>query len=198
MPAHLAALGGAWVLWCTLHSLLAWPPLVVHVRRRLGSGGRYYRLLYNLVAVATLLPVIAIYLRVNGSLLFLWPEWSRPLLWVVRGLALGLMVAGARVYSMADFLGCSGRSAELAGQPGALVIKGVLGVVRHPWYLAGFLLLWSRDLAARDLVTAILLSIYLWVGTLFEERRLLAEYGERFRRYQNTVPRFWPRFRRPR
>jgi len=68
------------------------------------------------------------------------------------------------------------------------VLTGVLRHLRHPWYLAGLLLLWGRDLAARDLVTATLLSGYLYLGSVLEERRLLAEFGDRYRRYQRAVP----------
>jgi protein-S-isoprenylcysteine O-methyltransferase Ste14 len=38
-------------------------------------------------------------------------------------------------------------------------------------------------------------TIYLYVGSIFEERRLIAEFGDDYRKYQQQVPRFipWPR-----
>jgi protein-S-isoprenylcysteine O-methyltransferase Ste14 len=195
MPSALVALGCAWVVWCALHSLLAWPPLVAVVT---GWLGRSYRLCYNLFAVISLGPVAFLYVSAAGPPLLVWPDSLRPLLWVARALALGLVVAGARVYAMADFLGVSQLRAGHAAPPRVLAAAGILGYVRHPWYLAGLLLLWSRDLAARDLLTAVLLSGYLWLGAVLEERRLAVEFGDAYRRYCAAVPRFWPRWPRRR
>jgi protein-S-isoprenylcysteine O-methyltransferase Ste14 len=193
------ALGCAWLLWCGVHSLLALPTVKSCFRRLLGRWQGYYRLLYNLLAVATLLPVVSIYLEASGPVLLAWPAWLAPLPWVMRGLALWLLLAGARAYGMRRFLGLDPlihRQSEEseAGEP--LVVTGILQYLRHPWYLAGLLLLWGRDLAARDLVTALLLSGYLYLGSVLEERRLVAEFGDRYRLYQREVPRFLPRFRR--
>jgi protein-S-isoprenylcysteine O-methyltransferase Ste14 len=45
-------------------------------------------------------------------------------------------------------------------------------------------------------VTALLLSAYLWLGSVLEERRLTAAFGDDYRHYQSAVPRFLPSFRR--
>jgi protein-S-isoprenylcysteine O-methyltransferase Ste14 len=39
-------------------------------------------------------------------------------------------------------------------------------------------------------------SLYLYVGSLFEERRLLAEFGQAYEDYQRRVPRLMPRIGR--
>jgi protein-S-isoprenylcysteine O-methyltransferase Ste14 len=195
----LLALGCAWVLWCGAHSLLAHPTVKASARRLLGRWQGYYRLLYNLLALASLLPVLLLYRQAAGPALLVWPDWLWPLPWVMRGLALWLLLLGARAYDMRRFLGFaalarwSGEEKETADP---LVMTGILQYLRHPWYLAGLLLLWGRDLAARDLVTAILLSGYLFLGSVLEERRLVEKFGDRYRRYQRQVPRFLPRCRR--
>ena len=193
------ALGCAWVLWCGAHSLFAHPTVKASVRRLLGRWQVYYRLLYNLLALASLLPVLLLYRQAAGPALLVWPDWLWPLPWIMHGLALWLLLAGARAYDMRRFLGFEALARGPAQEGKAaepLVLTGVLRHLRHPWYLAGLLLLWGRDLAARDLVTATLLSGYLYLGSVLEERRLLAEFGDRYRRYQRAVPRFLPRFRR--
>ena len=193
------ALSCAWVLWCGAHSLFAHPTVKASARRLLGRWQGYYRLLYNLLALASLLPVLLLYRQAAGPALLLWPDWLWPLPWVMRGLALWLLLLGARAYDMRRFLGFaalarwSGEENETADP---LVMTGILQYLRHPWYLAGLLLLWGRDLAARDLVTAILLSGYLFLGSVLEERRLVEKFGDRYRRYQRQVPRFLPRCRR--
>jgi len=195
----LLALGCAWVLWCGAHSLLAHATVKASARRLLGRWQGYYRLLYNLLALASLLPVLLLYRQAAGPALLLWPDWLWPLPWVMRGLALWLLLLGACAYDMRRFLGFealarwSGEENETADP---VVMTGILQYLRHPWYLAGLLLLWGRDLAARDLVTAILLSGYLYLGSVLEERRLVEKFGDRYRRYQRQVPRFLPRCRR--
>jgi protein-S-isoprenylcysteine O-methyltransferase Ste14 len=195
------ALGCVWLFWCGAHSLLAHPTVKSCFQRLLGRWQGYYRLLYNLLAMATLLPVVSIYLEASGPVLVAWPDWLAPLPWVMRGLAFWLLLAGARAYGMRRFLGLdplTPRQNQGAEAREPLVVTGILQYVRHPWYLAGLLLLWGRDLAARDLVTAILLSGYLYLGSVLEERRLVAEFGDRYRRYQREVPRFLPLCRRRR
>jgi protein-S-isoprenylcysteine O-methyltransferase Ste14 len=44
-----------------------------------------------------------------------------------------------------------------------------------------------RSLDVSTLVTNTVLTIYLIVGTVLEERKLLMEYSEEYRRYQNKV-----------
>ena len=189
------ALAGAWIVWCALHSLLAWPPLAALLARYLGAG---QRLCYNLFALVSLIPVALLYASAAGPLLVVWPEWLRPLQWLARALALWLFLAGARAYAMGEFLGLSQLRPGPVHPPRALVTAGILGRLRHPWYLAALLLLWCRDLAARDLLSAVLLSGYLWLGSVLEERRLAAEFGDAYRRYRASVPRFWLRWRRRR
>jgi protein-S-isoprenylcysteine O-methyltransferase Ste14 len=78
--------------------------------------------------------------------------------------------------------------------------SGVLGIVRHPWYLAVFILLWSRDLNVAGFIINMVLSAYLLIGTLLEERKLVLEFGENYKAYQRQVsmllPLKWLRSRR--
>jgi protein-S-isoprenylcysteine O-methyltransferase Ste14 len=37
------------------------------------------------------------------------------------------------------------------------------------------------------------LTLYIYIGSIFEERRLIAEFGEAYREYQRSVPRLIPR-----
>ena len=70
--------------------------------------------------------------------------------------------------------------------------SGVLGVVRHPWYLAVFILLWAGDLNLADLTINVVLSVYLVIGTFLEERKLVLEFGDKYEVYQRQVSMFIP------
>jgi len=73
-----------------------------------------------------------------------------------------------------------------------LVTHGVHRYVRHPLYTALFLVLWGRAFDEAALMTALWGSLYLLIGTRYEERKLLRIYGEDYARYMQVVPRFLP------
>jgi protein-S-isoprenylcysteine O-methyltransferase Ste14 len=54
------------------------------------------------------------------------------------------------------------------------------------------LLIWARDLDAASLVVNGVLTGYVFVGTLLEERKLVEEFGEAYRDYQQRVSTFVP------
>jgi protein-S-isoprenylcysteine O-methyltransferase Ste14 len=49
------------------------------------------------------------------------------------------------------------------------------------------MIIWARGLDVSALITNIILTAYFIVGTVLEERKLLLEYGEAYRRYQKQV-----------
>ena len=66
--------------------------------------------------------------------------------------------------------------------------------VRHPWYSLGLLILWTRDMDEARLTSALCITLYLWLGSLLEEEKLLAFHGEAYARYRARVPGLipWP------
>lgn len=74
-----------------------------------------------------------------------------------------------------------------------LIVRGPYRWVRHPLYLSSLLMIWSYpDLTLDRLLLNLLFSIWVIVGTLFEERDLLAVYGDAYRSYQRKVPMLIP------
>jgi len=106
--------------------------------------------------------------------------------------ALWLSWAAAGEYEMGEFLGISQISGRVKSNP--LTQSGVLNRVRHPWYSAGFLILWLRDMTTYDLMTAVILSAYLVIGAFLEERKLVNLYAEDYCIYRKQVPMFIPDF----
>jgi protein-S-isoprenylcysteine O-methyltransferase Ste14 len=106
-------------------------------------------------------------------------------------IAVLLFFAGSRLYDMLQFLGLrqirTGSSHSALTETGTLDTAGILGVTRHPWYLGTSMLIWARGLDVSTLITNIILTIYLIVGTVLEEQKLLIEYGEDYRKYQKKV-----------
>jgi protein-S-isoprenylcysteine O-methyltransferase Ste14 len=161
----------------------------------LGDGYRFYRIFFNAVALLTLLPVLAHHaelsrhseplVRWEGPMLLV-----RVLLLVVAGV---LFVTGARGYDMLEFLGLRQIRRGVRG-PGSsrLATSGVLSLTRHPWYLGALALIWAGRLDAPGLLVNLVLTTYLIVGTMLEERKLVAQFGGAYREYQQRVPMLFP------
>jgi protein-S-isoprenylcysteine O-methyltransferase Ste14 len=166
------------------------------LKRSLGDFFRYYRLFFNLVAAATFIPLALYSLSVVGEPLFSWEESGlTPVRYALVACAVLLFVAGGRHYSLRRFIGLSQlrrSSSGGLGKGGGIDSTGVLGLVRHPWYTGVVLLLWARDLDAPRLVVNGVLTAYILVGTLLEERKLVHEFGDAYRAYQERVSMFAP------
>jgi len=97
---------------------------------------------------------------------------------------------------MLQFLGLKQIGQERSGNgrigSGGLDTSGVLKVTRHPWYLGVFLLIWASDISTRELIINLILSAYLMIGTLLEERKLVLEFGDKYKDYQRQVSMFIP------
>jgi protein-S-isoprenylcysteine O-methyltransferase Ste14 len=67
------------------------------------------------------------------------------------------------------------------------------GLVRHPLYLGCALLLAFHPVQTRSsAATAAVVIAYFYIGTFFEERRLVRQFGEAYLEYQRRVPRLFP------
>jgi len=70
--------------------------------------------------------------------------------------------------------------------------RGILGVVRHPWYAGGMMIIWARDLDMSAIVTNVILTGYFIVGTLLEECKLSIEFPGIYKQYRQKVSMFFP------
>lgn len=63
---------------------------------------------------------------------------------------------------------------------------------RHPMMLGVLMVLWaSPDMSITRLLLAVLLTLYVFTGIRFEERSLIAEFGEHYRDYQKQIGLFF-------
>ena len=77
--------------------------------------------------------------------------------------------------------------------PVPFIVRGPYRWVRHPLYFFCLLLIWlCPDLSLDRLLYNILWSTWIIVGSVLEERDLVAAFGESYRDYQRKVPMLIP------
>jgi protein-S-isoprenylcysteine O-methyltransferase Ste14 len=157
----------------------------------------------------------AVYSIVSGlflvALVVLWQEAEGALFnvqGVMRGISRGLFLValvgfawGARALGPFDTLGLQAIKQHLRGKAPrqvAFVVRGPYRWVRHPLYLFTLVLLWScPDPTADRLLFNVLFTGWIVVGTILEERDLVAVLGQQYRDYQRRVPMLLPYRLRP-
>ena len=185
-----------WICWCALHSLLITGKLNQWIQKKGGLLQGSYRILYILFATLSLVPVLWYQYSLPQKLLFSWSGPWRILQGVLLLYALVMFYGGKRVYDTNFFLGLSQwrsyrRKQEITSLPFAC--RGILRYVRHPWYSGGLAFLWGLGpLTDVSLLVRIILSLYLVIGTLLEERKLVRELGRPYSLYCRQVPMLIP------
>jgi len=184
-----------------LHSLMASLKAKSMARRLLGSKvDPWYSVLFIAVAMVTFLPlaVMAILMLIMdpGTVLYVIPM---PWIWFFF-LAQFLVGLG----SLKAFLDAPHRfliRAQLTGthSPDALPlgIKGIYCWIRDPFLLSGLLLIWLTPFMTKNLLLIyLIISSYLFLGSLHWESRLIAQFGDAYVAYQRKVPRIIPHLNR--
>jgi methanethiol S-methyltransferase len=180
------------LVYGALHSLLASLPVKAAARRLFGPwADHFYRLVFNFVAVITLIPLLALVTWKAGPVLVIVPWPGAAILLAVQFAALILMALSFRTSEPAFFLGIGQLGNESSS--GGLITTGAYGVVRHPLYSTGLLILWCFPiLTAGTLAFDAGITLYILVGSELEERRLIVQLGDAYLRYRKKVARLIP------
>jgi len=187
----------AYVGFGGVHSLLASLRAKALAARWLGeSGRRGYRLFFNLSALFTFLPIMAL-----AALLPDQPLYAIPFPWLLLsgGLqlvaVLGLLVSVLQTHPL-HFLGLEQliRPESAGDHPRELVVHGAYRYVRHPLYFFSLVILWlSPQMSWNVLAFNLGATAYMALGAwLFEEPKLVQAFGEQYRQYQQNTPMLIP------
>ena len=189
-------LGLLWFAWCFLHSALISLTVTEYLKQRFQALFRYYRLIYNGFALASLLPIAIYTYSVQTEPLFRWDAYLRPVQFLLVFISLFLFLSGARHYDALQFLGIrelrQSNSCPVLTENCELDTTGVLGLIRHPWYAGGILLVWIRDLDISAIITNVVITGYFIIGTFLEERKLSTQFGQAYMAYQLRTSMFFP------
>ena len=189
----MAAILIVWVSWFALHSWLAALSVKDFIRAAAPRVFRHYRLLYNILAIVTL--VVSVHFH-NRQPDVVWdvPNWILLVGYGLVGSGILLMVAALMNYDLSEFCGFTEMN-EFRGRPGRLTTDGLNRWMRHPLYTASLILISGYLMVSptqNTLVAVIIAFVYILVGSELEERKLIKLYGPEYRRYRKLVRRFLP------
>jgi protein-S-isoprenylcysteine O-methyltransferase Ste14 len=192
----------AWGAFALFHSVTVSEPYERWARRVMGAPRfrAYHRLLFTLYSAAATAAVV-LYVRALPDIPFYRIDgWVRFLFHGVQILGAGLLLWTP--WDMKEFVGLRQwerhrKREEDAQERNERLFTGKgYGLVRHPLYLGCSLLLAFHPVQTRNsAATAAAVIAYFYIGTFFEERRLVRQFGETYREYQQRVPRFFPLLR---
>ncbi|MGM0579436.1 MAG: methyltransferase family protein [Bacteroidota bacterium] len=175
----------AWLLFGILHSVLA----SSLVKNKISLRPVYYRRVYNIISILAVL-----FIFFMGSTIP--PEFFLPKGQVTKSIGLiittfGFLLAklAFKPISFSQFLGIKKEE-----EP-ELITHGIYARMRHPLYtalilgLVGFVIF---NPTYTHLVHAICIMIYLFIGIHYEEKRLIARFGEEYMKYKEQTPMLFP------
>lgn len=191
---NLAVLLCYWIAYFALHSILASLWAKRRITFRFPSLIPPYRLIYNGISTLLLLPIIwHLYLH-PGPMLWRWQGVAALLANGLAVLAILGFIRSLRYYDTDEFMGLrqlhAGR--QNVEDQEHFTISPFHRFVRHPWYFFGLVIIWTRDMQAATLLSGIMMTLYLIIGSRLEEQKLLVYHGEIYRRYMQRVPGLFP------
>ena len=181
--------------WGMVHSLLASLRFKEFLRRACGDGFmRLYRLFYNLFAVVSFVPVLYLMVALPDQTLYqVPPPWSY-LMRAAQGFSLLLLIVAVLQTDVLSFVGL--RQLMEEAKKGELVTRGLYRFVRHPLYTFSLFFLWlSPTMSLNSFLVYLALTVYILIGIMFEERKLLKEFGAVYAKYRSTTPMLIPGWR---
>jgi protein-S-isoprenylcysteine O-methyltransferase Ste14 len=186
-----------WAGYCALHSFLISIGFTKLMTRLLKNYYAFYRLFYILISFVLLVPLINFTGNIDNEIIVNYPSSLNIARYVIISCSL-LMFFWAFFfnYDSLSFFGIRqilnfGKEKKI--NPSEEVKKnGLLGIIRHPMYFALIIYLWCQTFRVTDIVVNMVLTIYIIIGTILEERKLVLEFGDTYVKYQQEVPMLIP------
>jgi protein-S-isoprenylcysteine O-methyltransferase Ste14 len=147
---------------------------------------RLYRLLYNMFALLTFLPVMWLVATLPNQLLYSVPAPWNYIMSALQGAAAFMVLVSVMQTDALHFVGL--KQIFVEDTKSNLVTSGLYKFVRHPIYTFSLLFLWLTPMLTDNmLVFYIGITLYFIIGAYFEERKLLREFGEAYAAYKKST-----------
>ena len=194
-PFSLILLALLWLGYFLSHTWLASLGTKRWVASQFPELVPWYRLIFNGLAALLLLPPLGLMWHLRSTPLWEWQGISAWLAYAVMLIALAGFFWTLRFYDGKQFLGLHQVRLgirDISDQE-HFQLSPLHRYVRHPWYALGLLLVWAQEMDPARLLSAVLITLYLVIGSRIEEHKMMIYHGEVYREYRRRVPGLIPR-----
>ena len=187
-------------VFCISHSILASNKVKKLFKNRFGNLIALYRIGYNIISVISFAIIYISLPRIDITLYNLSNPYDLIILFF-RLLSLIGFIWSARYFSPGEFIGWSqikrfraqNYDSNDLDESSTLRIEGPYEYSRHPVYFFSIMFLVMRPVMTLTyFIIVVIFVVYFYIGSVFEEKRLIEKYGEAYTRYQKFVPRIIP------
>lgn len=186
--------------FCVSHSYLASNKVKLAFQQRFGSLIAFYRLGYNVISIVSFIIIYLFFPKIDFVVYDLPNPFDLIILFLQMLSFLGLLWC-AKYFNGLEFLGLSQIRRYLNGsynqndidEKSEFRIEGPYKYSRHPVYFFSIMFLLMRSfMGLTYLIIVVIFIFYFYIGSVFEEKRLVEKFGEAYINYQKTVPRIFP------
>jgi methanethiol S-methyltransferase len=186
-----------WTGYVALHSFLISIRFTNLMTRLLKDYYAFYRLFYVLISLALIIPLINYSAQLDDRVIIAYePPFSVIRYILISGSLLMFFWAFFFNYDSWSFWGIrqvlNFRKVRENNPSEGIRRNGLLGIMRHPMYLALIIYLWCQTFRVMDIVVNTVLTVYVIIGTILEEKKLVLEFGDAYTKYQKEVPMLIP------
>ncbi len=190
----------SFALFGALHSYFASLKVKQYLTNRLGRHMAFYRLFYNFISLALVYFIYDLTPRPDVQLYSLSQPFDIIIL-IPQLLSVGGLLWTLKYFSGREFLGINQifrwfyneYDIKELDEHLTLRIGGPYKYTRHPVYFFSItMLLFRAEMNLYYLIFLICITLYFYIGSIYEEKKLVVMFGDAYRNYQQAVPRIIP------
>jgi protein-S-isoprenylcysteine O-methyltransferase Ste14 len=190
----------AFALFGFLHSYLASYGFKKKLAKEAGTYIAFYRIIYNLTAIFFFYLMYELLPRPDMIVYDLPTPWDFVVL-IPQFVSLAGIIWTIKYFSSMEFLGINQAVRWFKGEYKTeelderltLRIEGPYKYSRHPLYLFTILFLLFRPVMDIFYLTFFLcIVVYFYIGSFYEEKKIIETFGEEYLVYSKSVPRIFP------
>jgi len=187
----------SWAIFYSFHSILAASKLKRILEVKLRMAYKWYRLFYTFLSTFLFLGIVTQSLFIPNEILLAKSPILNYVGYMMAALGTIISLKATKEISILSFIGINPEHLEKTREK--LITTGWYARMRHPLYFGMILIFLGYFLVAGTVTSGIhllCLLLYLPFGIYYEERNLVAIFGDDYREYQENVPSVFPRFKK--
>ena len=187
------------VVFGIIHSFLASSKFKRKIKKKFGSLIAFYRLFYNLFSFILLI-LLFIFIPKPALVIYKLPPTFDIIILFIQLIAIAGLIWSIKYFSAGEFLGIAqiirwakNSYDDELDEKLTLRIEGPYKFSRHPVYFFAIIFLTAQSAMDLFYLTVLICFIlYFYIGSYYEEKKLIGQFGNKYITYQKSVPRIVP------